>query len=108
VELAACQHLHKWGLTTARRSQQYCGADGAGDLIVPGSNIVWEVKGRVAHTHHRYWEQALKACTGHQRPLVLTHENRGEWLAICRLYDLCELSGRLLAVRQQLVREAGQ
>jgi hypothetical protein len=70
--------------------------------------VVWEVKSRQAHTHHRYYEQALKACRGSERPLVLSHENRGEWLAIIRFYDLCDISSRLLAVRQKLIREGGQ
>ena len=103
VELAGCHHLQKWGLTTARRSQQYCGADGAGDIILPGSDIVFEVKGREAHAHHRYWEQALKACRGREKPLVMSYENRGEWLATCRVYDLCEISERLLWVRHQII-----
>jgi hypothetical protein len=108
AELAWCYQFHGVGLTTARRSQQYCGADGAGDIIVPGSDIVFEVKERKSHTHHRYWEQAVKAARGRELALVLTHEHRGEWLAICRFHDLCEVSRRLLAVRQQIIREAGQ
>lgn len=92
----------------ARRAQQYAGAQGAGDIEIPGSGLVTEVKGRVAHLHHRYLEQAIKATRPGELPIAFTVENRGEVIAMTRLDDLCEVVRRLLYAAERASREAGQ
>ena len=107
VELLVVKRLNRLGIP-ARRAQQYAGAQGAGDIEIPGARLVTEVKGREAHLHHSYLEQALKACRPGELPIAFTYENRGEVLAMTRLDDLCEVVRRLLDAAAIASREAGQ
>lgn len=74
----------------ARRTQQYAGNDGAGDVVVEFlEKILFEIKLGKSHNVYRAMEQAL-AATNSDRPYpVVGHrQDRSEWLVTMRLKDV--------------------
>ena len=71
----------------ARRSSQYCGADGTGDLIAT-DGIHIEVKGRKSISVLRFYEQAESDAAGDDVPIVLLREDRNEFFVLLKLKDV--------------------
>ena len=76
---------------TARRSVQYCGADGTGDLIAT-DGVHFEVKARKNIAIARFLDQAKDDAKQDDLPIVLLKEDRGQFLVLLQLADLKRLS----------------
>jgi hypothetical protein len=76
----------------AERTQQYQGRGSNGDVRVYGTHLHVEVKGRATITAARWMDQAVSDSMPHTIPLVVMREDRGPWLAMCRLHDLPQLA----------------
>jgi len=86
------------GLEGARRTQQYCGSDGVGDVTVPGLDVHWEVKRpkTLPVQTRKYMEQALSDARLSDVPVVTMREDGGDWLLMLRAEDLMGLAERCL------------
>ena len=71
----------------ARRSAQFCGAEGTGDLIAT-DGIHIEVKGRKKIGVLRFYEQAESDAAGNDVPIVLLREDRNEFFVLLKLKDV--------------------
>ena len=74
----------------ARRGQQYCGANGAADVVgVPGLHI--EVKRTEKFRMYEALDQAINDAREDELPVVFTRKNNCDWVACLRLDDFMEL-----------------
>ena len=78
----------------ARRSVQYCGAEGHGDITVCDGVHV-EVKGRKGIAALRWMEQASADARPGEVPICLMREDRGEFHLVVRFDDLPRLMEKL-------------
>lgn len=86
-ELEAALLLTQLGLQ-ARRSAQYCGADGDADLKVD-ANLHVEVKLQEQMHPYKWLEQAIADSARSKRvPVVLCRRTRSPWLFILRASDM--------------------
>ena len=78
---------------TARRGQQYSGANGDADVVgIPGVHI--ECKRVEKLNIHDAMQQAMRDARDGEIPVVMHRKNRTEWLVTMRLEDwLKERSG---------------
>ena len=84
-ELAA--YLRQKGVTSARRGQQYNGADGSADVVgLQGYHI--ECKRTERLNIHAAIAQAVSDAIEGEIPIVAHRKNHGEWLVTLRLEDL--------------------
>ena len=80
--------LRKHGYT-ARRGQQYSGANGDADVVgIPGVHI--ECKRVERLNIHDAMQQAVRDARDGEIPVVIHRKNRTEWLATLRLEDWLE------------------
>jgi hypothetical protein len=84
-----------WGFQGARRTQQFCGSEGDGDVVVPGLAVHFEVKRpkTLPMQIKKYMNQAVCDAASGSVPLVVMREDGGPWLALVQathLQDLCE------------------
>jgi virulence-associated protein VapD len=88
-ELELSSKLKEFGFDT-RRGQQYCGADGAADVVgLPKIHI--EVK-RVEHLNiYNALSQAISDAKPDAIPAVFHRKDRCEWLVSLRLEDFIEI-----------------
>jgi len=94
-ELEAALLLTQLGLS-ARRSAQYCGADGDADLRC-NANLHVEVKLQEQVHPYKWLEQAIRDSAKTQRlPLVLCRRTRSPWLVIMRASDWVAISKELV------------
>lgn len=93
-ELEFAKVLKALGIS-ARRSQQYAGADGTADLVtgVPGTH--WEVKRRRSIGAVRFMDQAQRDARPGDLPIVALREDRGSWLIMLEAKDLPEFVERI-------------
>ena len=84
-ELEAAKVLKKLGID-ARRSAQYCGHHGTGDLTVD-CPIHFEVKRQERLNVYEAVNQAVRDSSG-KVPAVLWRRNRCDWLLILRVDDV--------------------
>lgn len=81
---------------TVYRSVQYCGKEGAGDLLgLPGVHI--ESKRTESLSLYKAMSQAIGDC-GKDIPIVCHKRNLQQWLVICELRDLVKLSRAVVAI----------
>ena len=71
----------------ARRSAQFCGSHGTGDLIAT-DGIHIEVKGRKNIAVLRFFEQAETDANDGDVPIVLLREDRNEFFVLLKLADV--------------------
>ena len=84
--------LREYGYEGAKRSQQYCGANGDADVIdaLPGIHI--ECKRTEKLKLYDAVEQAKNDSKGTQHlPAVFHRKNKGEWVVIMPLEDWMKL-----------------
>jgi len=94
-ELEAALLLTQLGLS-ARRSAQYCGADGDADLRC-NANLHVEVKLQEQMHPYKWLEQAIADSMKTKRlPLVLCRRTRSPWLVIMRASDWVAISKELV------------
>jgi len=94
-ELEAALLLTQLGLS-ARRSAQYCGADGDADLRC-NANLHVEVKLQEQMHPYKWLEQAISDSMKTKRlPLVLCRRTRSPWLVIMRASDWVAISKELV------------
>jgi hypothetical protein len=94
-ELEAALLLTQLGLS-ARRSAQYCGADGDADLRC-NANLHVEVKLQEQMHPYKWLEQAIADSSKSKRlPLVLCRRTRSPWLVIMRASDWVAISRELV------------
>ena len=75
----------------ARRGQQYSGGHDSPDVVVPDlAGVHFEVKRTERFRLQSAVAQAA-ADAGDQVPVVVTRQNRGEWLCVLRAVDLLEM-----------------
>lgn len=86
-ERKAAEELRKHGFLSARRGQQYCGANGDADIVdaIPGIHI--ECKWVEKLNFYNAIEQAVNDCKDGELPAVLSKKNRSPWLVTMRLED---------------------
>ena len=85
-ELELAEELRKYGVT-ARRTQQFCGAAGDSDVIVPEwPNLHIECKRRERLNIDEAMEQAIRDGKD-KTPVVMHRRNRGRWLVTMTLPD---------------------
>ena len=83
AELEIARIFRQHGYIDAKRSQQYCGADGDGDVIgVPNLHI--EVKRRQAFDIKASLKQAEDDAREGMLPVVFYRANRKPWVAVLR------------------------
>ena len=88
-ELELSKKLREYGYTEAKRSVQYCGANGDADVIgLPGIHI--ECKRVERLQLYDAMDQAKRDC-GENIPAVFHRKNNCEWLVIMRLEDWIEM-----------------
>jgi len=87
VERSAAAAWERITGNPARRSVQYCGAEGHGDLIAT-DGIHIEVKGRKHIAVLRFWEQAKDDARPGDIPIVLMKEDRGDFYVLLRVDDV--------------------
>ena len=84
----------------ARRGRQYCGSDGAPDIVTSLDGVHFEIKRREAFRLYPALDQAI-ADAADKIPVVLHRANNQSWVAIVRLDDLPRLATQLyLALAQ--------
>ena len=94
-ELEAALVLTQIGLK-ARRSAQYCGANGDADLKLD-CNLHVEVKLQEQMHPYKWMQQAIEDSHASERlPLVLCRRTRSPWLVIMRASDWVAISEELL------------
>lgn len=94
-ELEAALLLTQLGLC-ARRSAQYCGADGDADLRC-NANLHVEVKLQEQMHPYKWLDQAIADASKTKRlPLVLCRRTRSPWLVIMRASNWVDISKELL------------
>jgi len=94
-ELEAALLLTQLGLS-ARRSAQYCGADGDADLRC-NANLHVEVKLQEQMHPYKWLDQAIADSMKTKRlPLVLCRRTRSPWLVIMRASDWVAISKELV------------
>ena len=87
-ELAA--YLRKHGYASARRGQQYNGADGSADVVgLPGHHI--ECKRTERLNVYDAMEQSVRDAREGEVPIVAHRKNRKEWLVVMRLDDYLKM-----------------
>lgn len=94
-ELMASKELKRLFGCEARRGQQYCGAAGDADIITSIEGIHFEVKNVESLSLHKALEQAEADKKYSEVPVVLHKKNRKDWVVICYLEDLGEVSERI-------------
>jgi Holliday junction resolvase len=88
-EQELARKLREYGYTEAKRSVQYCGANGDADVIgLPGIHI--ECKRVERLQLYDAIDQAKRDC-GENIPAVFHRKNNCEWLVIMRLEDWIEM-----------------
>ena len=87
-ELAAL--LRSYGFEDAKRSQQYCGANGDADVVDAFPDIHIECKRVERLNINEAMEQADKDC-GDKMPVVFHRKNRTPWLVTMHLDDFITL-----------------
>ena len=94
-ELEFCHALESLGIQ-ARRSQQFCGADGTADVLSSLEGVHWEVKRYSRISAVRFLEQAEADSLPNDVPVVAMREDRGEWVVMLKLKELQRLSRKTL------------
>jgi len=100
-ELELAHFLRDLGLTSARRTEQYCGNTGdASDVVSEESkNIHWECKRTECLQIHKALAQATNDAGAGRLPVVMYKRNRSKWIAILDAEDLIrvlKLAGLIL------------
>ena len=81
-----------FGWKSARRSQQFCGADSTADLIVEENpDIYWEIKRVQRLNVPKTMEKAKEDC-GRKTPVLMHRRNGEQWLLTIYLSDLPRLA----------------
>lgn len=84
---------------TARRGQQYSGANGDADVVgIPGLHI--ECKRVEKLNIHDAMQQAVKDAREGEIPVVMHRKNRTEWLATMRISDWLDERRKLDELRR--------
>lgn len=78
----------------ARRGRQYCGSDGAPDIVTGLDGVHFEVKRTEGLRLYPALDQAI-GDAGNKLPVVLHRANNQPWVAIVRLDDLPQLAAIL-------------
>jgi len=78
----------------ARRGRQYCGNDGAPDIVTGLDGVHFEIKRREALRLYPALDQAIGDASN-KIPVVLHRANNQPWVAIVRLDDLPRLVTQL-------------
>lgn len=89
AERQLAKELRKFGYE-ARRTQQYCGANGDAD-VTGLEKIHIECKHVERLNIHDAMEQAKRDAREGEKPVVMHKKNRTEWLVTMPLYDWIEL-----------------
>jgi Holliday junction resolvase len=76
----------------ARRTQQYCGTEGASDVICNElRHVHFEVKRIKKCAVYKYYDQAERDRGEHQFPIVAIRANNREWIVTLNAEDFLEL-----------------
>jgi len=89
VELA--RKLREYGYVNARRSQQYCGANGDADIVDALDGIHIECKRVERLNIEDAMAQSKHDAREGEIPVVMHRKNNCEWLVTMRLIDWMEL-----------------
>jgi Holliday junction resolvase len=93
AELEVAHLLQEYGYE-ARRSVQYCGANGDADVVgLPGVHL--EVKRVEKLNIDKAMEQSISDAREGEMPVVVHRKNRGEWEVTMLFKDFMELYGRM-------------
>lgn len=88
-ERELAHELEKYGFT-ARRGQQFCGANGDADVVgVPGLHI--ECKRVERLNLEEAMEQSRRDAREGEKPVVMHRKNRKPWLVTISLEDFMEI-----------------
>lgn len=107
IELEACRVFRSLGIP-AQRTVQFQGRGSSGDIVIPWTNLHLEAKGRRAIVFHRWYDQAVADARHGSLPLVISHEDRGDWLATMRVAHVGQVAEQLLHAAACWAREQGQ
>lgn len=97
-ERELAERLREQGYT-AKRTQQYCGANGDGDLTVdemPGLHVECKRVQRL-NIHEAMLQSASDAAKVDAMPCVMHRRNGAEWLCTIRLADMEQFAGIVMA-----------
>ena len=103
-ELEIAELMRGYGYSEARRSAQYCGKAGDGDVVgVDGLHI--EVKFREQVSDEKFLQQAEGDARKGDLPLVLYRRSREKWKALLRLDVFMMLWGELSDSQKRNIHE---
>ena len=98
-EREVVQLLKEHGFMEARRSQQFCGADGDADVLCESLNDHIEVKRTERCSPYKFYEQACDDAAINSTPIVYHRQSHKPWLVILGASDYLKMQRELVSLR---------